>query len=182
MTGGIGMPPVSWPSPARGDHRDARDGVQARRGPLAAVARRQPRPQRTGQAEKAKARSARTIPMSSRLKGMLERRKREPAGEPFGREVYVFGDSFGRRIKSVQTAWRNALPQQRPPPGAASRDAAVRGVEGARGVAAAPVARTDFAYFWACPDVEHRGERQGSEGERSLVRKRGFEPRWACAH
>jgi integrase len=60
------------------------------------------------QAEKAKTRSARIIPISSRLKGVLEMRRHDPAGEPFGPEAYVFGDSIGRRIKSVQTAWRNA--------------------------------------------------------------------------
>jgi len=60
------------------------------------------------QADKAKTRTARIIPISSRLKAVLEIRKHDPAGAPFGPEAYVFGDSIGRRIKSVQTAWRNA--------------------------------------------------------------------------
>ncbi len=45
------------------------------------------------QAEKAKTRSARIIPISSRLKGVLEMRRHDPAGEPFAPEAYVFGDS-----------------------------------------------------------------------------------------
>ncbi len=60
------------------------------------------------EAEKAKTRTARIIPISSRLEAVLEMRKHDPTGEPFGPEAYVFGDSIGRRIKSVQTAWRNA--------------------------------------------------------------------------
>jgi integrase len=35
-------------------------------------------------------------------------RQHDPAGEAFPPEAYVFGDEVGGRIKSVQTAWRNA--------------------------------------------------------------------------
>jgi len=60
------------------------------------------------QAEKAKTRTGRLVPISSRLRAVLEMRKHDPAGEPFGLDDYVFGNDIGGRIKSVQTAWRSA--------------------------------------------------------------------------
>jgi len=59
-------------------------------------------------AEKAKTRTARIIPISSRLRAVLEMRRLDPLGEPFGAEAYVFGDAVGRRVRHVHAAWRNA--------------------------------------------------------------------------
>ena len=35
-------------------------------------------------------------------------RRLDPAGQAHGPEAYVFGDAIGRRIRSVQDAWRRA--------------------------------------------------------------------------
>jgi integrase len=59
-------------------------------------------------AEKAKTRSARIIPISSRLRAVLELRQLDPRGETFGPEAFVFGDAVGRRVKSVREAWKAA--------------------------------------------------------------------------
>ena len=62
----------------------------------------------TIRAEKEKTRRERIIPISSRLLAILEMRKLDPAGEEFGPEAYVFGDSIGGRVKSVRRAWVTA--------------------------------------------------------------------------
>ena len=59
-------------------------------------------------AEKAKTRTARIVPISSRLRAVLELRQVDPLGDTFGPDAFVFGDAIGRRIKSVQSAWRSA--------------------------------------------------------------------------
>jgi integrase len=59
-------------------------------------------------AEKAKTRTARIVPISSRLRAVLELRQVDPLGDTFGADAFVFGDAVGRRIKSVQSAWRSA--------------------------------------------------------------------------
>ena len=55
-------------------------------------------------AEKSKTRTERIVPISTRLLATLEMRKLDPAGEPFAKDAYVFGDELGRRVKSVRTA------------------------------------------------------------------------------
>ena len=62
----------------------------------------------TIQAAKSKTRTARVIPISTRLSAVLEMRRLDPAGRSYPREAYVFGDSIGRRIKFVRAAWNNA--------------------------------------------------------------------------
>ena len=62
----------------------------------------------TIQALKAKTRTARMIPISTRLMSVLEMRRLDPASREFGPEAYVFGDTLGRRKKSVREAWKNA--------------------------------------------------------------------------
>jgi hypothetical protein len=62
----------------------------------------------TIRAENEKTRRERIIPISTRLFAILEMRKHDPAGRMFGPDAYVFGDSLGRRVKSVQGAWVNA--------------------------------------------------------------------------
>ena len=60
------------------------------------------------QAAKSKTRTGRVVPISSRLMGVLEMRRLDPAGQPHGPEAYVFGDAIGRRIRSVRNAWDRA--------------------------------------------------------------------------
>ena len=55
-----------------------------------------------------KSRTAKIIPLSSRLLAVLEMRCLDPAGQPFGPDAYVFGDAIGRRVKSVRAAWNTA--------------------------------------------------------------------------
>ena len=62
----------------------------------------------TIQAAKSKTRTARVIPISTRLSAVLEMRRLDPAGRSYPREAYVFGDSIGRRIKFVRAAWNKA--------------------------------------------------------------------------
>ena len=62
----------------------------------------------TVRARKSKTRTSRVIPLSSRLLSVLEMHRFDPVGREFGPESYVFGDAIGRRVKSVQDAWRRA--------------------------------------------------------------------------
>ena len=62
----------------------------------------------TVQAVKSKTRTARMIPISSRLAAVLEMRRLNPAGKPFPPEAYPFGNAVGERCTSVRTAWENA--------------------------------------------------------------------------
>lgn len=59
-------------------------------------------------AQKTKTRTARTIPMSARLRAILEMRRHDPAGEEFPPEAFVFGNEIGQRVTTVKTAWRLA--------------------------------------------------------------------------
>ncbi|MDA1094280.1 MAG: site-specific integrase [Acidobacteria bacterium] len=62
----------------------------------------------TVQAVKSKTRTARMIPISSRLAAVLEMRRLDPAGKPFPPAAYPFGNTVGERSTSVRTAWENA--------------------------------------------------------------------------
>jgi integrase len=62
----------------------------------------------TVQAVKSKTRTARMIPISSRLAAVLEMRRLDPAGKPFPPKAYPFGNAVGERSTSVRTAWENA--------------------------------------------------------------------------
>jgi integrase/recombinase XerD len=62
----------------------------------------------TVRAEKAKTRTERLIPVSGRLMAILEMRRTDPSGAPFGADAYVFGDAIGGRVKSVRRAWTGA--------------------------------------------------------------------------
>lgn len=57
-------------------------------------------------AGKTKARRARRVPISSRLRTVLEARKNDPAGEPLPPGGHVFGDEMGRPHGAIKTAWR----------------------------------------------------------------------------
>jgi integrase len=56
----------------------------------------------------AKDREDRMLPITSRLAAVLEMRRHDQAGEPFGPEAFVFGDEIGSRQKSVRQAWERA--------------------------------------------------------------------------
>jgi integrase len=58
---------------------------------------------------KTKARRQRDIPMSQRLRAMLEMRRQDPDGQAHPPKAYVFGDDTGARVRSVKTAWANAV-------------------------------------------------------------------------
>ena len=48
------------------------------------------------------------IPISDRLWAVLQMIRHDPSGERFGPQHYVFGDSFGKRIKSLAKPWGKA--------------------------------------------------------------------------
>lgn len=56
-------------------------------------------------ASKAKTNEARGIPMTARLRTILEMRQHDPAGEIFGPQAYVFGNSVGERVRSIRKGW-----------------------------------------------------------------------------
>ena len=60
------------------------------------------------QAIKAKTRTMRLVPISTRLLAILELRRLDPAGEEFPGDAYVFGNALGRRVKSVRDSWNTA--------------------------------------------------------------------------
>jgi integrase len=62
----------------------------------------------TVRAINAKTRTARILPISSRLLATLEMRKLDPAGRPFAPDAYVFGTAIGKRTRSVREAWEEA--------------------------------------------------------------------------
>jgi integrase len=59
-------------------------------------------------AGKTKTKQERTVPISSRLRAILEMRRNGPDGEPHPPEAYVFGNEIGQRVITVKTAWRLA--------------------------------------------------------------------------
>jgi integrase len=59
--------------------------------------------------EKTKTRAHRRVPISSRLKAILEMRRLDPAGKPFGPDAYVFGNAVGELVGSIKRAWATAV-------------------------------------------------------------------------
>lgn len=57
-------------------------------------------------ASKTKTKRDRVLPISARLKAILEMRRHDPAGEPHGHQAYVFGNELGEQARSIKTAWR----------------------------------------------------------------------------
>ena len=51
----------------------------------------------------------RRIPISTRLKAVLEMRRFDPAGEPIPLDGYVFGDEIGQYVESNDRAWHTAV-------------------------------------------------------------------------
>jgi integrase len=60
-------------------------------------------------AKKTKALRRRDLPMSQRLKALLEMRRTDPEGKDYPADAFVFGDVSGARVKSVKTAWETAV-------------------------------------------------------------------------
>jgi integrase len=59
-------------------------------------------------ADKTKTNEPRKVPITSRLRAILDFRRIGPDGEEHPMDAYVFGDEAGERIKNVKTAWRAA--------------------------------------------------------------------------
>jgi hypothetical protein len=68
-----------------------------------------PRPELVLPWRKTKTRRDRRIPISSRLRSILEMRRFDPAGQPLPAEAYVFGNTIGQRIKDIGRAWETAV-------------------------------------------------------------------------
>jgi len=60
------------------------------------------------EAIKAKTRTARIVPISTRLKGVLEMRQLDPSGQKLGPDAFVFGNEVGERVGSIREAWETA--------------------------------------------------------------------------
>jgi integrase len=60
-------------------------------------------------AAKTKTATARDVPITARLGGILEMRRLNPAGEPLGPEAFVFGNELGQRIGSIKRAWQTCV-------------------------------------------------------------------------
>ena len=58
---------------------------------------------------KTKTRRERRIPISSRLRAILELRRFDPAGEPVPMSGFVFGNEIGQRVQSTKRAWNTAV-------------------------------------------------------------------------
>lgn len=55
-----------------------------------------------------KARRMRVLPMSQRLRALLDMRRHDPSGREFGPAAFVFGNAAGEPVGSVDTAWQAA--------------------------------------------------------------------------
>ena len=60
-------------------------------------------------APKTKTRQERRIPISTRLRAVLELRRFDPAGDPMPMDAYVFGNEIGQRVDNVKRAWATAV-------------------------------------------------------------------------
>lgn len=58
---------------------------------------------------KTKTRRDRRIPISTRLKAILELRRIDPAGEPMADDRYAFGNEIGQRVQDIKRAWHTAV-------------------------------------------------------------------------
>jgi integrase len=59
-------------------------------------------------APKTKTNSTRAVPMTARVRGLLEMRQLDPAGEKMPPTAYVFGNAVGERIASFRKGWLKA--------------------------------------------------------------------------
>ena len=58
---------------------------------------------------KTKTRRHRRIPISTRLRAVLELRRFDPAGAPLPSTAYVFGNAIGGHVKDITRAWTTAV-------------------------------------------------------------------------
>lgn len=58
--------------------------------------------------ENTKTDTARTVPVSPRLRAVLEMRRSGPDGKPHGPDRFVFGNEVGERVGEFKLAWRGA--------------------------------------------------------------------------
>ena len=59
--------------------------------------------------EKTKTKRDRWIPISTRLRAVLEMRRLDPAGDPHGPDAYVFGTEVGTKVDGFKRAWHTAV-------------------------------------------------------------------------
>ena len=67
------------------------------------------RPTLTLAAANTKTRRARQIPISSRLRSLLDLRRFDPAGQPLPADTFVFGNEIGQRVQNIKRAWYRAV-------------------------------------------------------------------------
>jgi integrase len=60
-------------------------------------------------AAKTKTRQDRVVPLSTRMRAILEMRRLAPDGEKHPGGAHVFGNEIGQAVKSIGTAWDNAV-------------------------------------------------------------------------
>jgi integrase len=60
-------------------------------------------------ASKTKTKTDRRIPISTRLKTILEMRRCDPAGVPLALDTYVFGTEIGTKVDASKRAWATAV-------------------------------------------------------------------------
>ncbi len=60
-------------------------------------------------AAKTKTRQDRVVPVSTRMRAILEMRRLAPDGKEHPADAYVFGNEIGQRVKTIGTAWDNAV-------------------------------------------------------------------------
>ena len=60
-------------------------------------------------AAKTKTKWDRRIPISSRLRTILEMRRFDPTGQPYGADKYVFGNVIGQQVYNIKRAWMTAV-------------------------------------------------------------------------
>lgn len=59
-------------------------------------------------AAKTKTKRDRRIPISTRLRAILEMRRFDPAGQPHADDKYVFGNAIGQQVENIKRAWNHA--------------------------------------------------------------------------
>jgi integrase len=57
-------------------------------------------------ADKTKTNEPRVVPVTARLRSILEARRVGPDGREQGPDAYVFGNAFGERVGRIYMAWR----------------------------------------------------------------------------
>jgi integrase len=68
-----------------------------------------PRPEIVLPFSKTKTKRDRRVPISTRLRAVLEMRRLEPAGRPLPPDAFVFGTEIGTRVSCFARAWRTAV-------------------------------------------------------------------------